>query len=314
MKHHHVKARLDKRGANRCQASCPGWVVRTTPGQPKLMACAACNALQPPRLQITDKMVKLLPSARDCLAMVAGQLRRARVERATTRHLRNPLGLDALCGHHVGRTLKGRRVHLCVLNAASANCNECVRLAAMTPAERDAEKQAASAALRVKFAGKREQAVRERQDRHAETTAAIAVARDEARVAMDIMEEVGFERVQLVINVIATPDKDPALVARATERVMLVENALDMEVVAHRHANPASRGERRWLFRNVNGTRDGRGSCDVACRFCDKVLLKRCTIGDDYTVATDDHTVRCALEYLGGRLPENLSDEEVVRR
>jgi hypothetical protein len=316
----HVQARLDKRGANRCRVSCPGWVVRTNPGKPKLMACAACNALHPARLQITDQMVKLLPIARDGLRAVSNQLRRARVERATTHHIQGPdFNVDGafatLCGHELGRTLRGRRTHVRALIATSATCGECIRLDAMTQDERDAERQAISYALRVKFADKCEQAVRERQARNTATEAAIEVARDEALVAMDIMLEVDFDRVKLVINVIATsdacpaPDKDPTLVARAEARVMLVENALKMAVVAHRHANPKSRGERRWLFRNVQGTTDGRGRCDVACRFCDKMLMEWCTIGDDYTIATDDHTVRCALEYLGGKMPDNPSDD-----
>lgn len=307
----HVQARIDKRGSDRCQSSCPGWVVRTNPGAPKLMACVACNARHQARLQVTDKMVKLLPAARAGLASIMYGVRRARIERATTRHMQTaPNDTTALCGRELGRTRSGRRTHVVVYVTSIATCAECIRLSAMTPAERAAEKEAASAMLRFKFADKREQAARERRERDEATADEIALARADAHVAVDIMEEVfgdkhgiAFDRVRLMVEMAGD---NPALMARAT----FFENTLRMTVVAHRHANPKSRGERRWLFRTDTEGRRHINQTNVVCRFCEAVLLTGRAIGNDYTIETDVHTVRCALEYLGGKLPTTTTDPD----
>ena len=307
MKPVHVQARIDKRGAVRCQPSCPGWLASTSRvGRPRLVACVVCNDLHPARLQITDTMVKLLPLARERLAVVTRGITRERRERAITRHapIDNNATSGALCGHSIGRTKSGRRSHVVTFLTVGANCAECLRLAAMTLTERDTERRTRSETLAVKFKAKRDEAASERARQSAITTNLVAEARVDARVALDILETVNFDHEQLAQMV------NEGLEGAAT-RLELVLKTIAMAVTAYRHVNRTSRGERRWVFRS--GYSDAgarRGVSDVRCRFCDVVLLAGGVIGTDYTAATDDHTVRCALEYLAGKLPEPPREEE----
>ena len=313
MKATHVQARIDKRGITRCQLSCCGWLVRMSP-HPRLMACTACNALHPARLQITDAMVKILPQAREGLAAATRTFARERMERATTRHA--PTVSGTLCGHSIGRTKSGRRTHVLSFVAERVTCAECQRLAAMTPAERDAERRERSAELATKFKAKRDEAAAAREQQHMDTEKRIAAARVDARVALDILETVNFDYAKLAQM---TLDEQPAIASSASERIALVAETIAMAVTAYRHIHRASRGERRWVFRNEGSEsaparRSGprRGTSDVRCRFCDTVLLVGGVIGEDYTAITDTHTVRCALEYLAGKLPVTLVDAENI--
>jgi len=269
------------------------------------MACIACNALHPPRLQITDRMVKLLPLAVEGLDAVKRRLSRERQARATTMHAPadpNAITSVALCGHKkMGRTESGRRIHVIAFRTANSNCAECRRLAMMTEAQRDEERRLRSEALANKFKSKRDEAQKARAAQDAKTEKVIEDARVDARVAMDILELYDFQRANLLRAAVHKDPDDPDA-QRARVQLALVDNTLAIAVTAYKHVNRKSRGERRWTFTGQDQSQR-LGIHDVRCRFCKTMLFEGGVIGDDYTDDTDHHTVRCALEYLAGKLP-----------
>jgi len=303
---HNVQARLDKR-TEHCSLGCPGWVVRDE--RPVVTACEACNALQPERLRVTTGMVKLLPVALDRLRAATFAWGRTQSERMTTRHITSAF-TDArgLCGRGLGKTRNKRRNHVRTANPGASNCDECIRLNAMTPAQREEERKNKSKALQARFSDQKLEADREREARNAVINAEIEQARIDAQVAWDILLLFDFDRVMLHAKVL-------------DERAELVERTLEMACKAHRQANPKNIAghapafaKRRWLFVKVADPYEysnRRHRRDVVCRFCDQVLLHNRTLGTDYTVQTDDHTVRCALRYLGAE-PEQTSDVETT--
>lgn len=293
-----VRARLAKRAKN-CASlatvaagvnnACPGWriAILANGRDVRLRACEECNALAPSRLRVTDEHVRLLPEATQALAQARAALRREREARRTTTHLRtDPFDNTTLCGRRTGRTERGRRQHGWTYFAERVDCERCLRLHRMTPAERaalDAEKGAKLSSLR----GKKDQ---ERAAKRAELVARVEEARPEAMVLLDAIEA---GKVSDAIN----------YEREWTEERRLLEVKLDellaLAVLAHKIDNPTTRGERLWKYSAESTSADERVR-DTLCRFCGEVMEESVKIGDRGVEAYAKHTQPCALRYLAG--------------
>ncbi len=308
----HVLARLAKR-TRRCDdriavfpgerdvpGTCPGWrVFDNTNGRgARLLACVECNALAPARLRVTDKDVCLIPEASEALRLRICDLLTQRRARANTTHwlvAEYPMAEAVLCGHALGRTPKGRRRHGWSYNLGSVTCDECRRLAQLTPAARLAEAQARSAELRDKFAVRRAEEQAAKAKKVADRAKQIAEARPDAMVALDFIEA-----------------RDPVIseAGAPVAKQALIDRALRAAIVAHKHEHPRSRGERLWVFRDVF-----QGSGSQHCRFCEVRLRGEVIVGTDTSIAgsvpeVSDHTTLCALRYLAREyLPPPRADE-----
>lgn len=127
---------------------------------------------------------------------------------------------------------------------------------------------------------------------------AIEASRADALVAMDMLEEKRELR---------------------SELVAFVSRVCAIAVMAHRIENPASRGERLWVYRPLEIVRDRaeRMLRNQVCRFCDAVVRERVTIGSDHTLAgghpiVSAHTSACAARYLAGALAPQPSSDPAV--
>lgn len=296
----HVIARLAKRdhrcddvratfpGQRAAKGNCPGWRVedRANERSSRVVACAECNACNPISRQIDDRMASELPEARQAARQRDAELQRARQARKTTTHLReDPASMAVLCGHDLGRTPGGRRVHRASFAPAEATCGECIRLAAMTPEERTAERVLKFSKFDAKKAEEAAAKIQAREQRASE----IEAMRPTAMVALDLVESQSKR----------TPDTQA-----------LLDSALRWAVEAYKHDHPKSRGERLHVLRNVE-----HGVGDQHCRFCGARMRRSVQVGADRTMAgafTDvsSHTIICALKYLAGPLAPQPHNEE----
>lgn len=303
-----VRARIAKRAKNCGQprlaegavasVTCPGWrLVDTTRGTVRLVACAECNALVPARLRVDDAMVRTLYEASDARNRRIEELRRQRIVRNTTTHLRvDAFSLAVLCGAKVGRTEKGRRRHGWNYDLAQVDCQKCIRLAAMTPAEREALEDE----KRDKLGALRSRKDEERAARRAELVARIEAARPEAMVMLDAIEagRVGAANYEREWS-----DERRALEARLDELLVFA-------VMAYKVDHPKSRGDRLWKF-SRDPEKHLTGHADARCRFCDVLLEEYTTIGHVPTDNYGPHTQPCALRYLAREyLPPTREDAE----
>lgn len=288
-----VRARIAKRTkhCNRDQAdrpcvarylTCPGWRLFITPrNNVRLIACEECNALAPKRLQVTNEMVRSLYEAKEAQRRRNEELRREKLARNTTTHLRvDPGSMDVLCGAEIGRTPRGRRRHGWTYFLADVTCEKCRRLGAMTPAEREAERAAKLepwARKRAELKSKQDQA---RAARRAEIAERVEATRPDAMVMLDAIEAAGGAT---SVDLLSWSREEHEMLARC------LEVAVDAQVLAGGVA-----GKRRlW----ISGT-SIRGICDVHCRFCREVLDHDRALGHVGEHEFMDHTVPCALLYL----------------
>ncbi len=299
----HVRARIDKRTI-RCTstpgrqsvaggvqfAPCSGWVIKDRDTKPRLVACADCNGLAPMRLRVDDKQVRLLPEALRALENTQREVENRKRTARYTIHWYETQPYDEIrleqrvaCGATLGKTPTGRRVHQAVAALRMVTCDECRRLAALTPAQREQERKDKSAALRAKFADKNAAKFAEREAKRLETAAQVEAGRHDARVALDALEEVAFNATKLT-----------------TERWEFVRKTLDIALVAYKFENPKSRGDRDWVTKVCAEGPDTVRSkyVDIQCRYCRETLLEHKRQGFDYTWETAGHTTPCALRYL----------------
>ena len=274
-----VLARITKRRMS-CVEDCLGWRVEDYPNarDARVVACAACNALNPASRQIDDAMARSLPDAQHARQHRAAELRRLQRERSTTTHLReDPANMRVLCGHALGKTPGGRRRHGWTYLLADVTCRECERLAALTPEQRAAER----AEKFSRFDAKKTEAAAARLAERQERARQIDEMRPTAMVALDLVES----EIQLTDDTHA-----------------MLDSALRWAVAAHKHEHPRSRGDRLHVLRDIEG-----GVGNQHCRFCGVRLREGVQIGKDTTLVGASaevlkHTIRCALKYLAGPL------------
>lgn len=277
----------DRPGAmpgDRVPGACPGWRIEDRPGgrDVRIVACAACNALQNSRASIDDAMARALPGAQEASLLRRGELQRLRQERSTTMHLReDPANMSVLCGHDLGRTPGGRRRHTWTYSRVAATCRECIRLADLTPEQRAAERAQKFSKFDAKKAELVVARLREREERGRQ----IEAMRPAAMVALDLVE---------------------SQIALTTDTRAMLDSALHWAVAAYKHEHPKSRGDRLHVLRGVT-----RGTGNQHCRFCGEFLRASVHVGADRTLAgafadISAHTIDCALKYLAGPLAPQL--------
>lgn len=275
--------------SDRAPGVCPGWRLEDRPDgrDTRIVACAACNALNPSSRTIDDAMARALPTAQDAATLRRIEIRQIRQARSTTTHLReDPASMTVLCRRALGRTPSGRRRHGWTYLAADVTCRECVRLAALSLDQRASERTLKFS----KFDAQKAEIARAKTQAREARVGEIEAMRPAAMVALDLVES----------QIPLTP-----------ETRELLDSALRWAVAAHKHAHPKSRGDRLHVLRGVD-----RGIGSQHCRFCGERLRLDVSVGEDRTMAgnraeVSSHTVPCALKYLAGPLaPQLRSDDE----
>lgn len=325
-----VRARLAKR-ARRCGhpqhepstpplIACVGWrIIDTSRGTTRIVACEECNALAPARLKVTDAQVRALSEAVTEANRREQELRRARENKNTTRHLRAdfeetyPVDQNTLCGHPIGRSPKGKRRHIFSWRDEPATargitlCEKCIELAALTPWQRLAREIAADVIKQGKLKTLKGRKQVEREAARAARLAVIEAARPDAMVLLDAIE--------------AGRELDADMAA----------HALTTAIDAHVMAGGAAGKRRLWLTDGIpnecNCARLGRHGSDcpadrpptrvnLICRFCREVLAANVPMGSAFVNdAGRAHAQHCALTYLAGAMvpqPHGETAETVV--
>lgn len=322
----HVRARIRKRQL-RCTSvpstadldpskPCPGWVVQlSSRGSAMLMACPNCNALSPVALRVTDADVRQLPEARSRQLAVDAEERERRRRARFTVHLEEftvgqgirPDSYTIACGHKVGRTPGGRRVHQATSRQRLdlVTCEECLRLAAMTPEQREEERAAKSAkiASNEKISAEKKAADEARSAQRETMKAEVAAVRPSAIAAWDILQlHPGWDT-----------EADAGTWPEDHQRV--VSDVLCAAMLDYKVNNWRTSGSNHWVStRPAPGakqfSRSGR-LIDVTCRYCRAVLIAGQPAGVDYTrePVVRRHTVLCAIAYLDPSLEDMITPE-----